>query len=219
MAVDFQVIFPSELVQLTSVSLIPGGKPLTLDIKGLDFRSVDEVTINEITSPSVVLLSKTRLLAQVPDSLQNAFTLHSVNVISRSLTLSPRSQIRFKLGRTTSKVRGILRLVQLFVKILFTTPGTDIFSPRVGAAALKNIGKNFGAEQGGSIVSDFVVAVATTSRQIVAIQGRDPSVPRDERLLSAKVTSANFDNSLSALIVSVELVSQSGEVAQANVIV
>lgn len=217
--VDFQVVFPQELIQLTSVVLLQGVRPLTLDVTGLDFRSVDEVTINEIPSSSVIIVSKTRLLAQVPADLQASFILQTINVTSRKLTLSPRSQIRFRLGRTTSKVRGILRLVQLFLKILFTTPGTDIFSPRIGAAALKNIGKNFGPEQGGTIVSDFVVAVATTSRQIVAIQSRDPSVPRGERLLSAKVIAANFDNSLSALIVSVELTSQAGEVAQANVMV
>lgn len=219
MAVDIQVVFPSELVQLSSVSFVPGLRPKTLDILGLDFRSVDEVLVNEIASPHVIVLSKNRLLAQVPDSLQANGRVMDVSVVSRSLTLSPRSQIKFKIGQTPSKVRGILRLVQVFLKILFTTPGTDIFSQRVGAAALRNIGKSFGKEQGGTIVSDFVVSVATTARQIVAIQSRDPSIPRDERLLSAKVTAANFDNGQSALIVSVELTSQAGVVTQANVVV
>ena len=219
MSVDFQVVFPQELIPLTSVRLVPGVKPFQLDIVGLDFRSVDEVTVNEIASPNVVILSKTRLIAQVPDALQNSPSLHTVNVISRNLTLSPKSQVKFRIGRTPSKVRGILRLTQLFLKILFTTPGTDIFSPRVGAAALRNVGKNFGPSQGGSIVSDFVVAIATCARQIVAIQSRDPSLSRDERLLAAKVISATFDSNLAALIVSVELTSHSGEVAAANVVV
>lgn len=217
--VDFQVAFPQEFIQLTSVALVPGVRPLTLDVTGLDFRTIDEVTINGISSPTVVVVSKTRLLAQVPAELQSSFVLQSLNVTSRKLTLSSKSQITFRVGRTPSKVRGILRLVQLFLKILLTTPGTDIFSPRIGAAALKNIGKNFGAEQGGTIVSDFVVAVATAARQIVAIQSREPSIPRGERLLSAKVIAANFDSSLSALVVSVELAAQSGEVARANVMV
>jgi len=219
MSVDFQVVFPSEVIQLTQVSLIPGSNPKVLNVTGLDFRSVDEVLINQIPSPNVVIVSKTRLLAQVPSVLANGFYLMEVNVISRRLTLSAQSQIRFKIGQTASKVKGILRLVQTFLKILFTTPGTDIFSPRIGAAALRNIGKSFGKDQGGSIVSDFVVAVGTTARQIVSIQSRDPGIPRDERLLAAKVTSANFDSNQAALIVSVELTSQSGQVAQANVVV
>lgn len=219
MAVDFQVVFPQELIQLTSVTLVPGSKPPMLDIIGLDFRSVDEVLINEIACTNVVVLSKNRMLAQVPSILQTTFHLASVSVVSRKLTITPKSHIKFQVGRTPSKVRGILRLVQLFLKILFTTPGTDIFSPRMGAAALRNIGKNFSSDQGGSVVSDFVVSVGTASRQIIAIQSRDPAIPRDERLLSAKVTAANFDNAESALMVSVELTSQAGQLATANVVV
>lgn len=216
MAIDFQVVFPVELIQLTSVTPIPGSNPIILDVIGLDFRSVDEVLINEIVSPNIIIVSKTRLLAQVPDTVKNNF---QVSVVSKNLTITPRSQIKFQVGTTPSKVRGILRLVQLFLKILFTTPGSDIFSPQIGAAALKNIGQNFGKDDGGSIVSDFVVAVANTSRQIVAIQSRDPSIPRSERLLSATIVSANFSTAESALIVSVELTSQSGESVQTNVVV
>lgn len=216
MALDFQCVFPQEAVQLTRVHLVPGLIPKTLDIIGADFRSVDEVLINQIPSPDVVILSKTRLLAQVPDQIMSN-RLITVSVLSRKLTVTEKSFLRFRIGKAPGKVSGILRLLQLFLKILFTTPGTDIFSQKTGGAGLRNIGQTFGSDEGGGIVSDFVVAVATTSRQIIAIQGRDSSLPRDERLLAAKVLSAGFNKSEGALVVSVEVTSQAGRAATANV--
>lgn len=218
MSVDFQVVFPQEVIPLVSIRQVPGMNPRTLDITGSDFRSFDEVLLNEIPAPNAVIVSQTRLLVPVPPSLAQAM-ITSVSVLSRRLTLSPRSVIQFRVGRTPSKVRGILRLVQLFLKILFTTPGRDIFTPKMGGAALKNIGRSFGKGQGDNIVMDFVLSVETTVRQILAVQSKDASTPFDERLLSARLLGARFDLEQSALVVSVELTSQAGQAAVTNVVV
>jgi hypothetical protein len=217
-AVDFQVVFPQQIVELSSVQIMFGVTPLTLDVAGEDFRSVDEIRVNDIIAPDVVILSRKRMLVRVPELVKNT-QVTSVTVTSHSLTMSSKSLLKFRIGRSPSKVSGILRLVQVFLKILFTTPGYDIFAPRIGAAALKNIGVTFGASEGQSIVSDFVIACATTARQIVAIQSRDPSTPLDERLLSARVTAAKYNKQEAALVVSVELTSQTGRAALANVVV
>jgi hypothetical protein len=216
--VDFQVVFPQEVIELSSIRLLPGITPKTLDILGKDFRAVDEVQINEVASPSVVVISRTRLLAQVPSSL-GASSVQTVSVVSNRLTISKKSILRFRVGRVASKVRGILRLVQLFTKILFTRPGSDIFFQRTGGDALRNVGRTFGKSQSGSIVSDFVIAVNTARQQIVAIQSRDPSIPLDEKLLTARVRSSHFSPQQGALIVSVEVLSQAGQAAVANVVV
>lgn len=218
MAVDFQVVFPQQVVSLSSVRILPGVNPRSIDVIGTDFRSVDEVLINDMPSPDVVIVSKKRLLAQVPTALRNE-TLTSVTVITNELTATSKSVLRFRLGKTTSKVSGILRLVQIFLKILLTTTGTDIFSPRVGGSALRDIGLTFGKDQGGNVVSDFVIAVSNTQRQIQAIQARDPSIPQSERLLSAVVTRAGYNRAEAALVVSVEITSQAGRAATANLLV
>lgn len=219
MAVDFQVVFPQEVIRLNRIRFTPPGPlglPRALDIIGEDFRSVDEVLINEIPSPDVLVLSQKRLIAQLPDSLQRAPNIVGVAVISRNLTVTPRSLIKFRISDQPGRVKGILRLVQKFLKVLFTTPGTDIWNQRTGGGGLKRIGQTFGADEGGSIISDFIISVDTTTRQIVAVQGRDPKLPRDERLLSAKVTKANFNRELGAIFATVELTSQAGRAATAN---
>jgi hypothetical protein len=215
-SVDFQVVFPREAVTLTSAHFIQ--QTNQLDILGKDFSAVDEVLINDLVSPSILVVSRTRLLAEIPTNLSPG-AISSIAVLSRRLTVTPRSILEFRVGRTPSSVRGILKLVQLFLKVLFTTPGQDIFIKSLGGGALRDIGETFGANQGGKIVSDFVVAVDTTTRQLIALQSRDTSLPRDERLLSARVASSAYDRQSSSLIVSVELLSQAGRAATANVVV
>lgn len=215
MSVDLQTISPQEVVRLSQIRVLPG-PPRVVAVIGEDFRSVDEVLINQVASPDVVVLGKNRLLAQVPDSA-SLDRIHDVQVLSKKLLLTDRSQLRLRIGRTPGRATGIMRLMQLFLKVLFTTPGRDIFSPNIGGGALKNVGATFGAGEGHDIVNDFVIAVDTTSRQIVAIQGRDTSIPRDERLLGAKVLRASFNRSLGGIDVAVQITSQAGRDATANV--
>lgn len=215
MSIDLQFVKPQDLIRLSSVRYVPGLFPNTLDIVGDDFRTVDEVKINDVMSPSIVILSPTRLLAQVPTSLATS-QLTSVTVLSSQLTLTEKSLLSFQFGPRSKKVNGLLRLCQFFVKLLFTTPGRDIFSPNLGGGGLKNIGRSFSRQEGSGIVADFVVAVDTTARQMIALQARNPRLPREEKLLSAKVVSASFNAQESALITSVELLSQTGKPALAN---
>lgn len=218
MSVDFQVVFPQQVIQLNSIQEIQGMVPRTVNVVGQDFSSVAEVLINDLPAPDVVVLSKRRLLAQVPIQL-GLSTLSTVSVVSTQLNITNKSILKFQIGPTSSKVTGILRLVQVFLKVLFTTPGRDIFAPKIGAAALKNVGLTFGSDEGGSIVSDFIISVSTAQRQITAIQARDPSIPAGERLLSATVQSAGYNREQAALVVSVQILSQTGRVALANVAV
>ena len=214
MAFDLQVVFPQQAIVLNNVKILPG-PPRVIDVIGVDFRSVDEVIINRQVSPDVVVLSKTRLIAQVPDG-QLAQRVLSVLVLSRRLTVSEKSILRFRLSRTPGKVSGTLRLLQKFLKILFTTPGRDIFNRQLGGGALRGIGQTFGVEDGDEIISNLVIAVDTTSRQVIALQSRNPSLPREERLLSAKILRTSYNKEEGALDVAVEIVNQAGKAATAN---
>lgn len=214
MAVDLQVVYPQQAIVLNNVKILPG-PPRVVDVIGTDFRSVDEVVINKMASPDVVVLSKTRLIAQVPDGLLGQRVL-SVTVLSRRLTVSERSVLKFRVSNTPGKVSGVLRLLQKFLKILLTTPGSDIFNRQLGGGALRSIGSTFGVENGDEIVSGLVIAVDTTTRQIIALQSRNPSLPRDERLMAAKIIRANFNKEEGAIDVAVEITNQAGKAATAN---
>lgn len=215
MPVDIQCVYPQEIIKINRVRNAPGMPVRTLDVIGDDFRAVTEVLVNDVQSPSYVVLSRTRMLVQVPPLLEAA-TVTSIVVLSRVLTLTQKSFIRFGFGQTVGKVSGILRLMQLFLKVLMTTPGTDIFAPKVGGGALVHLGQNIGTEDGSDVVSDFIVSVDRAARQIVQIQGRNQATPPDERLLSAKVVSAGFNKNETAIVASIELSSQAGRTAIAR---
>jgi hypothetical protein len=215
MSVDIQCVFPQEVIKVSRVRNVPGLPVRTLDVVGEDFRAVDEVLLNNIAAPSFVVVSGTRLLVEVPGSLASA-TITSVMVLSKRLTLSSKSIMRFSLGHSVGKLQGIFRLMQLFLKVLMTTPGTDIFSPGSGGGALSRIGQSIGAEDGSDIVSDLVISVDRTTRQIIQIQSRNQSIPAGERLLSAKVLSCGFNKNETAQTASIELVSQAGKSALAQ---
>jgi hypothetical protein len=216
MAVDFQCIFPQESVLLNTIQQEVIGGFAAIRVVGEDFRSVDEVVINNEPSPDVIILSKTELVAQLPDSQQLAPDISSVAVLSNRFTVTRRSLFRFRIGKRPGKVRGILRLLQLFVKILLTSPGTDIFRPGSGGGILSKVGTTFGSEEGSNLVTDFVVSVTRTQRQIIAMQARDQRSPRDERLLSATVIGSQFDKTQGALYMRIRIISQAGESAEAN---
>jgi hypothetical protein len=214
--IDLQVIAPQEAVELTRVDVATGLSPKTLRVQGVDFTAVDEVRINDVVSPDVIVLNARELLAQVPAQLIRD-KLTSVTVLSNRLVLTNKSLIRFRIGRSPRKVAGMLKLIQLFLKILFTTPGTDIFNRQLGGGALRSIGRNFGKDEGGQIVSDFVVSVDNTVRQIVAIQSRNSAIPAGERLLSAKVLRVGFLKSETALVAAIEVKAQDGRAGVTNV--
>ena len=219
MAVDLQCVFPQTVIPLTNVKILQGAAlPRSLDITGKDFTSIAQVLINDVASPSVVVLSKTRLLAQVPLLLANA-TLTSVTVVSNQLTVSPRSLIKFAIPPVASKVSGVLRLMQLFLKILLTAPGQDIFAPRVGGNALAPLAMTYGEGAASGIISSIILSVTQTQRQVIYIQAQDPTIPPAERLLSANVTNAEFNYEEGALIASISIISQAGTSAIANLAV
>lgn len=217
MAFDVQVCYPQQIIKLSSVTLIEGLSPPSVEVIGDDFRAVDEVLLNDTPSPLVQVLNQNKLHAQLPTTI-TAATLVTVMVVSHSFVFTDRSILSFKAGITNRKVSGINRLVQFFLKLLLTTPGTDIFRKTLGGGALRNLGTTFSKGSSKNIVGDFLIAVDTTAKQITAIQARNPRLPRDERLLSATVSGARFDARQTALVVSIVLKSQAGESALANIV-
>jgi len=214
--IDLQTVVPQDAIPINNVKYASVRGIGTLDVTGEDFRSVDDVMINDISSPDVVVLSKTRLLAQLPDSLQRNPDVRSVLVLSRTFTVTSKSLLRFRIGDTPGRTQGINRLVQLFIKLLLSNPGSDRFNRQLGGGALKNVGSNFDAVEGNTIKADFTIAIDRTARQIISLQSRDGSLPADERLLSATLVGATFSRASAALFINVELVPQSGRPARLN---
>ena len=163
-------------------------------------------------------MNRTTLVAQIPtQQLGRAVT--SVEVLSNILTVGPNSRLNFMLNRGGGRVTGIMRLVQLFTKVLLQTPGTDIFAQQSGGGLLSKMGQQVSLQDGGKgVIGDLVLCCAATVRQIVATQAQDPSIPPVERLLSATVQKAVFDRQSLGVTSSIQIISHSGVQGYANML-
>jgi hypothetical protein len=217
MPTDIQFTYPQQVIKVSSVALVPEAEEPTLRIVGEDFTAIDEVLLNDIPSPLVVVQSPTLLTAVMPIEVRNT-TVVNVVVVSYRIVFTAKSIVSFQFGRTNRKTSGINRLLQLFLKTLLTTPGSDIFRPGSGGGALRNLGRTFSKDNAGGVVGDLVVAVDTAAKHVIAVQSRKSRLPRDERLLSAQVTGARFDASQTALIATILLISQAGTTIPANLV-
>ena len=206
---------PVEVIELSSVVLLGGITPPTLRIVGKDFRSVGRVAINNIESPNVLISSRTVLDAEVPLGV-NPLGINSIQVMSTRLTLSPQNLLQFRLLDVPTATNGIFRLVQLFIKVLFTTPGRDIFNQSLGGGALRNLGRTYDRADSASIISDLHISSQQAARQLMAIQARSPRTPLNERLQSATVLSSEYVRDQQALYASIELLSQTNEATVLN---
>jgi len=194
---------------------VPGLPVRTLEVIGEDFRAVEEVIVNGYPSPSYVNVSDKKILVQVPDeaALQR---ITSVEVLSNNFVLSPRSKLRFKLNKQPRRCNRMLLLVQMFLKILLTTPGRDRFAKKIGGGLMRNIGAVFSKNNGGSILADVIITVDQTTKQLLALQ-RTQNLAPEEKLLTAKVESAYFSKTDGGLVVQINLKNQAGKTGYLNV--
>jgi len=212
---DLQYIQFSDALSVTGASEIPDLVPRSLQIRGMDFRHAIKVYMNDLLSPSFVVSSNTIILAQVPTPLVKS-NIQTIEVISSEFTATWQSKLIFEIGDNPKLITGLQVMMQTFLKVLFTTPGSDSFVGRLGGNALKNLGGSFEVSETSSVVSDFTIAVSRTVTQIQGLQAQQTQIPDDERLLAANVLGVSFNPYLTALVARVELIAQSGKRAIVN---
>jgi len=207
---DLQVIEIRDLLKVTSYAYVANSNPPSMLIRGVDFSSAQEVFINEAKSPDVVVTSMNVLLAQIPETQINS-PIRSLIISSSRLTRTDRSHIVFRIGDTPSTVDGLTRLIQMFLKLMLQSPGTDIFSKLSGGGMLGALGKLMTNPSSSSLVADFNLSVSRARQQILALQARNPKLSMSERLLYARVISAKYNPSELALYGQIAIGNQVGK--------
>lgn len=174
-----------------------------VDIRGTGFVNVVDVLINGVPSPEYVEMSPTHLLAVVPTA-QLGKGVQTISVLTAGTGDAAAAVIRFRLTSRT-QVGGSTAMAQRFLYVLLTTPGSDIFSPTVGAGLRRQVAQ--------SVTPSTRAIIARTVRdaesQMIQAQARDP-VPENERLASARLTDLRYDRATSTTSIRVELLAVSG---------
>jgi hypothetical protein len=209
---DIQVTYLLDAMRINSVTNVPGAVPRMLDIRGPDFRTAQRVEVNEIPVPTFVVSSRTRVLAQVPESQENEY-IRTITVLSSGFTKTVTSKVKFELTLAPKKVSGLQLMMQTFLLYLLRSPGSDAWYPNTGGGIQKLIGSYFSRDNSGAVTAAFTLAVSRTRSQIISMQASNVRLSVDEKLASAKVLEAVFNVNQTALVARVELVAQSGKKA------
>lgn len=207
---DLQVTYLRDVLPVDSADEIPGMVPRTLDVRGPNFRNVVKIEINEEEAPNFVVMTKHRVLVQVPES-QEKEIIRTLAVLSRDFTKTVSSQVKFEFTNHPQKISGLKKLIQTFLLYLLRTPGTDAWYQKSGGGVQKLVGAHFSRSNAGGVTAAFTTAVSRTRSQIISLQASNPRLTSSEKLGSVTVLSAVFNAQQTALLARVELTSQSGQ--------
>jgi len=210
-----QVISIQDVLPITAINNIPGMIPRTVDIRGVDFYSVQDVLLNDQPSPSVVVMSSTQIYAQVPGG-EVSNIIKSVSVLSNMFTATDASRINFSFTSTPQKAKGLQLLAQTYLLVLLTSPGSDAWNPSKGGGVQEIVGGAMAKQGAGSAVARFATAANSARSQTIALQARNFQLTDDERLAGAELLSSHFDLQSLGLLVRLRLTARSGRGVVAN---
>jgi phage baseplate assembly protein W len=209
-----EVIKFRDVLRVASISLVPNVPVPTVSLKGADFRSVESVSINDSPSPEFIVMDKQTIYAQLPDGIRQVRT---VAVLSSNFTTTEKaSRVLFQVGTKTKTITGLLKLVQLFVKILLQSPGSDIFDKDLGGGLQDMIGQLTSTKRNDRLLAAISQAISQTESQIRRSQLDSPEIPLDERLLSATLLDIRMFQTLDEARARIQIdnvVGQRGEAA------
>lgn len=214
MSRDVQILSYEGSATLRSVNYRSSPVP-SLDVRGENFVDVVSVYVNGHAAREFIVLSSTRLLVEIPYALIDA-AIESVSVRTAQTEITATTIIHLDVGVGARVAEGLVRLVQTFLKLLLTTPGTDIFRPDLGGGLRQLTGRTDNA-QGTNLKASATRSVEVTKTQMIALQALNPAIDDSEKLKTAVLTSTSFEGTTLGL--RIKLTAMSGDSAEAGVAV
>jgi hypothetical protein len=212
---DIRVVQTKSSLPISSLAPIRGFNPASIMILGDKFQYAEEVIYNGAEVQEFVISSPQRIVARIPD-IQLGMPMTSVLVLTTIPSANNTSILSMGMAKLNRSVTGIDKLVQDWMLLFLTNPGSDIFEPDLGGGARAIIGQPvYGG--GSSAMADLSMAVSRTKEQLLRLQGRLSGIPPDERLLSASLTDVRFDSSTTTLTAVVDLYNMVGVSASVTV--
>lgn len=180
-----------------------------------DYRSVTTVVVNDWIIDEVAMYGRD-LLAYIPSGMDaDTEDVRYVALIAVETESSSETVLRIGLGSVPSEVEGVDRLIQLYVKVLYQTAGSDIFYPDIGGGLLRL--KRRGTTGDMNVLSAEVAAsVRKAERDVKALQA-GMTLPANERLVKMDILKIRPDSGTGDLNVLLALTTVGGSKSFFNV--
>lgn len=185
-----------------------------LRARGDNFDSTKFCIVDGHIVTEFALVGKYTLLIYPPDSIATS-EVRSVAVVAESSDVDDRTLMNLGVGYDVRGVSGAMRLVQLFVFVLLSTPGSYILNKTVGGRVVEIMRKGAGASPD-RLVGDLVAAIRKTEDDIKGMQA-GMKLPASELLLSVNIIDTSVRASDGSVTAFVELVTLNGSKQAFNI--
>jgi len=170
-----------------------GSRRVTVDggilrLTGTSFDKAVGVYVNKTSQPYTIIDTKT-ILAAIP---KNTHSIDDIEVITTARKISRTSLFAYLFSNNMTFVAGEFKLVQQFIKVLLTTPGSDVFDKTTGGNLQNWVGQNTPMNTPQALVAKTVLKIITTGAKFSAMQAGS-TVPASERLSDVQVLNVDFD--------------------------
>lgn len=212
---DFRVVSARIQLKVTSTTPIRGFLPQSILVLGENLNQTTEVRYNGVQAEEFVVQTPSRLIVRIPTS-QVGKPFSDLRVLTTASIAKKDAVLNLGLDRPLKAVSGIDRLVQAWVLVFLTTPGSDIFSPTSGGGGLSLVGRSTD-RTGKGVAADLAMGIEKTKQELLRLQAENQAIPPSERLMSSSLDVVEFDERTTVLSARVNIQNMLGDVAEVSV--
>jgi hypothetical protein len=208
---DLRAIKARITLVVYSIAPIRGINPPSVLLVGENLDRAETVEINGITAEEFSVMAVNRLAVRIPTS-QIGQAIYSIRVFAEAASITGDAVFSFSFSRPVRDISGMDRLVQQWLLIFMSTPGSDIFDTTSGGGGRALVGAPVDVERD-SISADLALAVTRTNNELLSKQSSVLGLPPEERLLSSALESVSFDKNTTTLYGRVSIQNMVGQSA------
>jgi hypothetical protein len=212
--IDLQNIYVLDTIDVSHVELF-STSPTILTVRGEDFSNVSFIEVNGVDVVFDVVSAK-ELLVTLPPELSDT-PLQTLNVFSKSPTITSKaSMFSYEIGSNPKFVDGPAKVLMHVLKVMLTTPGTDIDDPELGGNLQNMGGGRVNLASPYSLAAKVVIMVNSVATQIAARQS-NLALPQNEKLRDIEILAVNYnenDPSVASLRIKVNTYANKSALAQ-----
>ncbi len=211
---DFRVVSARIQLKVTSFSPIRGFLPQSILVLGENLNQTSEVRYNGVQAEEFVIQTPSRMIVKVPPS-QVGRPFSDLRVLATVNASKKDAVLNLGLDRPLKTVSGIDRLVQNWVMIFMTTPGSSIFAPTSGGGGMSLVGRSTD-RSGKGVAADLAMGIEKTKQELFRLQADNQSIPPSERLMTSSLDVVEFDEKTTVLSARVNIQNMLGDVAEVS---
>ena len=209
---DYKIVSARTLLNVQSVSPIRGFLPPSIVVIGDKMDLAQDILFNGIPVLDFIVASKSRLVVRIPQS-QIGKELKELRVYSSTNLTRLDATLSLALVRPTATVQGMERLIQAWMMVFLTTPGSNAFDPQSGGGGRAIIGRSTDKNHK-SVAADLALAIERTKTELIRVQANQQGLPLSERLLTTNLETINFNDETTVLSARVSIKNMLGSQAE-----